>query len=80
MRPPRFVERFGRLYYCKRGLHTKTYAIPNFTLLTVAPTPRRMANLIEVHQKHTKGMVHPNSDPVPKTTAVRRTAANENMR
>ena len=44
----------------KRGLHTKTYGLSNFTVLTVAPTVRRMHNLIDAHQRHTKGAVHPN--------------------
>ncbi len=44
----------------KRGLHTKTYGLSNFTVLTVAPTARRMHNLIDAHQRHTKGAVHPN--------------------
>ncbi len=44
----------------KRGLHTKTYGLSNFTVLTVAPTARRMHNLIDAHQRYTKGAVHPN--------------------
>ena len=44
----------------KRGLHTKAYGFPNFTVLTVAPTAQRIHNLIDAHQRHTKGAVHPN--------------------
>ena len=44
----------------KRGLHTKTYGLSNFTVLTVASTAQRMHNLIDAHQRHTKGAVHPN--------------------
>ena len=44
----------------KRGLHTKIYGLSNFTVLTVAPTERRIGNLIDAHQRHTKGTVHPN--------------------
>ncbi len=44
----------------KRGLHTKAYGLSNFTVLTIAPTSRRMHNLIDAHQRHTKGAVHPN--------------------
>ena len=39
---------------------TKAYDLPNFTVLTVAPTERRMWNFIDAHQRHTKGAVHPN--------------------
>ncbi len=44
----------------KRGLHTKIYGLSNFTVLTVAPTDRRKDNLIDAHQRYTKGSVHPN--------------------
>ncbi len=44
----------------KRGLHTKTYGMPNFTVLTVAPSERRIENLIDAHRRHTKRYVHPN--------------------
>ncbi len=44
----------------KRGLHTKAFGFPNFTVLTVAPTKKRMQNLIAAHQANTKGQVHPN--------------------
>lgn len=44
----------------KWGLHTKTYGLPNFTVLTVASTEGRMRNVIDAHQRNTKGAVHPN--------------------
>ncbi len=57
---PSTESRWFSVPLCLCGSKLETYGLSNFTVLTVAPSARRMHNLIDAHQRYTKGAVHPN--------------------